>query len=249
MKGKSGQVTIFIIIAIIIVALVALIFILRKDIEIPGITGGEIQPRSFLQTCLEDKIQEGTKLISEQGGSINPIFYKEFKFENEESYTNISYLCYAQDYYSPCVNQQPMLISHIEDEIKTYISSDVRSCFIELVESLEGQSYEVSDRYNGFDVELGERKIMININAELTLRKQEESSRQEDFEIGFPSRLYDLVIVTQRIINKEVLNCDFDVVEHSQLYPEYEIEKSSASEFSKMYTIRYKNSPEFIRFA
>ncbi len=57
MKDRKGQVTIFIIIAVIIVSIIALFFLLRGDI-VPGVGGkAETNPNIFLSSCLEEKIK------------------------------------------------------------------------------------------------------------------------------------------------------------------------------------------------
>ena len=72
---KRGQVTIFVIIAIVIVvAAIGMYFIY------PQITGTSISssPTEFIQDCLEDEIEENVEKISLKGGSLNPVFYSEY---------------------------------------------------------------------------------------------------------------------------------------------------------------------------
>ena len=56
---KKGQLTIFIIVGIMIIASMALFFVSRAG-RIPGIGGGssEANSNSFLNTCLEGSIRE-----------------------------------------------------------------------------------------------------------------------------------------------------------------------------------------------
>ncbi len=202
-KKCRGQVTIFIIIAIMIIGGVLLFFIFREKI-IPGMsTHPEKNPGTFLESCSEDKIREALSLLSSQGGSINPILYKKFRFEDESDFTNISYLCYTQNYYIPCINQEPLLIQHLKKELKDYISEDISDCFDKLTASLNKQGYTTDAKYRGFDIELMERKIMINIDAEITLTKSGETSTQNDFRVVIPSRFYDSALVAQEIVSQE----------------------------------------------
>ena len=250
-KNHSAQVTIFIIVGIIIISAVALVLILRSDILPDFGGGGETNPQSFLETCLEDKLNEGVRIISEHGGNINPVLYKRFKFEGETSYTNISYLCYTQNYYVPCVNQEPMLMKHIKEEIHDYIAQDVSACFNELKDSLENQGYRIDEpnsNYNGFDVELAEKKIIINIDGELTLTKTEQTTKQQDFKIIIPSRLYEIAFVVQEIVSQEATNCEFDL-DYIRFYSDYDINKINTLDSSEIYVVTDKKSLNRFNFA
>jgi len=247
---RGAQVTIFIIVGIIIISAVVLFLIFRSDVisDITG-SGREANPKSFLEVCLEDKINEGVRIISEHGGSINPVLYRTFKFSDEDKYTNISYLCYTQNYYVPCVNQEPMLMNHIKKEIQDYIAVDVASCFDELKGSLENQGYLLSGPgYSGeFDVGLTEKKIIINIDGELTLTKSGETIRQEGFKIIIPSRLYETAFVVQEIVSQEARFCKFDYLNYMQNYPEFKIIPFSVEDI-EIYRVKHKDSPYFFKF-
>ncbi len=246
---KGGQVTIFIIVGIIIIGIIALFFLFRGGVQIPGVgVGEETNPPSFLESCIEEKVREAVNIISFQGGYINPSLYKSFKFENEDLPVNISYLCYNPNDYSPCVNQEPILIKHLNGEIYNYISEDVGNCFDSLTSSLDKQGYEVNPEYREFEIELKEGQIIINIDGEITLTKSGETTKQEDFEIAIPSRFYDLSLVVQEIINKEVTSCEFSHYDMS-IYREFDINKYRTADSSVIYKVKNEDSEEEFRFA
>ncbi len=248
-KNKRGQISIFIIAGIIIVAGIVFFFLLRGNVA-PKIGGWqEINMNSFLDSCVGDKIKEAVEIIGLQGGHINNPLSKEFKFEGEEVFRKISYLCYNQNYYLPCVNQEPMLIQHLKKEIEDYISKDVENCFKDLTSSLEKQNYVVDAKYKGFEVELIPKKIIINLDGEIILTKAEETSRQEDFKIITPSRFYDLAIVVQEITSQEARFCNFEYLGYMMFYPQWKITKLSASDSTIIYTVEHKDSKEKFRFA
>ena len=248
---KRGQVTIFIIVGIVIIGIVALFFLFRSGVVIPGIgEKPEKNPNIFLQSCIEDKVKEAVEIISSQGGYINNSLNKTFLFKDETSPTDISYLCYNQNDYLPCINQEPMLIQHLENEMHDYISDDVRNCFNnKLTKSLDKQGYVVDATYRDFEVALMRGKIIIEIDAELTLTKTEETSKQEDFKIIIPSRFYDTALVVREIIKKETEICNFDYGGYMVLYPEWKIDKFVASDSTKIYTIKHKDTAEKFRFS
>ncbi len=111
-RGKRGQVTIFIIIGIIIVAAAFLIYFFYPQIK-STIGIQEKNPLSFIQSCIEDDIKDAAAQVSLRGGSIAPenyIMYDDNKVE---------YLCYTEEFYANCVVQQPMLL----EEQATYTTN------------------------------------------------------------------------------------------------------------------------------
>lgn len=249
-KNRRGQVTIFIIIAVVIVALIATFLILRNNAVIPQIGGQQEQnPASFLQSCMEKKVEEATKLISSQGGYVNNPLNKTFKFTNENSAADISYLCYTLDYYVPCVNQEPMLIQHLKKEVKDYISDDVKNCFDELTASLNQQGYTVDSKYNGFDIGLTEGRLEVLIDGKISLTKTGATSNYENLNISFQSKFYDTALVVQEIVSQEARFCNFEYIGYMLLYPQWEISKLRTSDSTIIYTVQNKNSLDAFRFA
>lgn len=245
--GKKGQVTIFIIIGIVIVSAVVLFFVIQGGVKIPGIGTGEKNPNSFLESCLEDSIKEATRTLSLHGGYIEPELYKNFKFENEDP-MKIGYLCYTPEDYIQCVNQEPMLIKHLKEEIYDYIYDDVKNCFNSLTSSLDSQGYAVDTNYRNFEIDLNDNDIIVNIDAEVTLTKSGETTTQENFEVAVQSKFYELVSVAQEIVNKETINCEFNVADIGS-YPEFDINKHKTADSSIIYTIKHEDSDEEFRFA
>jgi len=121
---KRGQVTIFLIIGIVLLAVVVIFFFLNKQ-DILNPNQIEVNQKEFLQTCMEERITETVNLIAIQGGSINPTLKKTYDLEDGLGKKNISILCYNQNFYTPCINQEPMLVNHVRDEIEKNISQDV----------------------------------------------------------------------------------------------------------------------------
>lgn len=247
---KKGQVTIFIIIAVIIIAAIALFFVFRSGV-IPGVGGPahEITPAPFLDTCLRDKTREGIEIISLQGGYINNPLHIRFMFEEEGVYRNISYLCYTSNYYIPGDNKQPMLIQHLKSEVENYISEEVEFCFNELVSSIKDQGYEVDSQYDGFDVELMPGRVVTEIYGEISSTKTGETSKQEDFRIITNSKFYDLSLVVHEIVSQEARFCNFEYLGYMLTYPKFKIDYFRVQDASIIYTVEHVDTNERFRFA
>ncbi len=247
--GK-GQITIFIIVGLLIVAGIALFFLFRT--EITSKIGGKTETNfnSIMSTCIESKMRQVSKELAINGGYPNNKLSINFLFTEDGNYKNITYLCYTQNNYKPCINQHPALLLDLQKGIKNGISSDVGECFDEMISSLESQGFEATQKYDGFDVELNPKKIVINVDAKITLRKSGETSTQQDFKVPVSSRLYEISQVAQEILDQESLFCYFEETGFSLAYPDFTLDTFNlASEATKIYTIKHKDSDEKFRFA
>ena len=240
---KRGQVTIFIIVGILVVATIVLFFLFRQGI-IPGIPGVKDEnPEASLDSCIEGKIKETIEVISLQGG------YVENTLGLVLDGKNISFLCYTDNYYLPCINQEPVLIQHLKKEIKKGISMDVKNCFDSLTNSLSKKGYAVDADYRDFEIILAPGRVIVDIDAELSLTKANEFSKEENFVVAVPSRIYDLGIVAQEIVAQEAKWCNFETVGFMLLYNDFNIKKFETGELNTVYTITHKKTGEEFKFA
>lgn len=125
-RQKKGQITIFVIIAILLISGIILFFVFRTQITPQKGESVETNINLFLSSCLNDNIQERIKLLAIQGGYAEPTG-KDFMFNDEGVSKKIPYLCYAQESGSLCINQEPMLMEHLKNEMKDYLANDIRN--------------------------------------------------------------------------------------------------------------------------
>lgn len=243
-KDIRGQITIFIIIGILIISIIVLFLLFRKGVvpEVPG-TGTEENPNTFLESCIKDKLEENIRIISANGGYIENKLH--LNLDNEK----ISFLCYTDNYYTPCINQEPMLIQHLKEEIKNSVANDVRSCFDKMAENLDKKGYSVNAKYNNFDVNLIPKKVVIDIYAELTLTKSGETTNKENFRIVLPSVIYDLAVVSQEIVSQEAKYCNFESLGFMILYPEFKIDRFKTGDLNTIYTVTHRKTEDKFKFA
>lgn len=246
--NKKGQLTIFIIVGVIIVVGVGVFFLFRQGL-IPNLGGSkEINPNSFLKSCLEEKVEEGVNILEHQGGSISPLLSKKFRFDEDDRFWNITYLCYTQQFYESCVNQEPILIRHLENEMNEYIHEEVTSCLDALENSLLKQSYEVTTDYRDIGVDFVSKKMRLNIDGEIVLSKNDEESKIKNLKLEFPTIIYDLAIVAQEIVAQESRNCYFSHTGYMLMHPEYGIDIFRVED-TEIYTVRLRDSSHKFRLA
>jgi hypothetical protein len=240
-KGKKGQVTIFIIIGIIIVAVALLIYSFYPKIRTTlGIE--ESTPQSYIQFCVEDKLRETVDILSKQGGSMNPELYI---LDGEK----IEYLCYINEYYRPCVIQQPLLKKHIELELKNELENVVDECFNSLKRSYENKGYNVNMQTGIKKFELLPNRIVSTFDYPLTLSKGEVQRYDSFFVMLENNNLYELVAITSSILEWEATYGDADPRMYMVYYPELKVESISRRSGERIYILTHRESGDKFQFA
>jgi hypothetical protein len=237
----------FIIFGIIIVAIIALFFVFHPQLSPFNKTSPETS-EAYLKNCLEDNLKNTLQKIFQQGGYINNSLDRKFKFSDEEEFTDISYLCYNKNNYLPCINQEPMLIQHLEEEINNEMAKQVEKCVQDLKDNLNENNGE-KIIYNGFEVKMFPKKIILDFNMSLILEQTGERTLQENFEIVYPTRFYDLAIVVQEIVSQEARFCHFESQGFNLLYPEFKIKSVKTPQLDKIYRVTNTFSGEDFKFA
>lgn len=237
-KNKKAQVTIFIIVAILIVAFAVLMFFVYPSIRSPSVSS---TPTGFIQNCLQEELKDISKEISLNGGSANPSLY--FAYQGDK----IEYLCYTNEYFKKCVVQQPMLKQNMEQEIKKQISQKVDSCFSDLKKDYENKGYKFSLTKNDFEVIIEPKRINLEINYPLTISK-ESSNKYNKFNVIVNSNLYNLILISKRVIDWEARYGNADITSYMNYYPWLRAEKIIMSEGTKIYILTDKDSGEKLQF-
>ncbi len=240
--GRKGQVTIFIIIAVIIVALVFLVYSFYPQIK-TNFGFGEKTPQAYIQACIEENIKDAAANLSLQGGSLAPENY--ILYENSK----VEYLCYTEEYYKTCIVQQPMLKQHIESEIENDIKEEVKTCFDSLEESYRNRGYNVNLKRGVTNIELLPQKIVSAFNSSLVLTKSGNSEKYDSFRIVLNNNLYELVGITDSILEWEATYGDAETTVYMDYYHNLKVEKKKQSDGSTVYIITDRNTENKFQFA
>ena len=238
---KRGQITIFIIIGIMIVALGILIFLFFPQIK-TGLGISTNNPQLFIQNCMEEKVESVVEILSLNGGSANPENY--FLFEDEK----IEYLCYTGEFYIPCVMQQPLLKQHIENEIKNEINGEKKACFDSLKKNFESLGYSVTSVEGETKVELLPERIVVSFGNDLTLSK-DDSERYDDLRVVLNNNLYELVSITNSILNMEARYGDSETTTYMNYYHDLKVEKLKQTDGTTIYILTERDKENKFQFA
>jgi len=154
--NQRGQITIFVILALILIVGIIFIFLLIREPEVEIVS--EQNPQAYIEGCTRDAVEEALELVMLNAGDIEPkgsVLYHG---------RNVSYLCYNRNYYGACINQKPLLIEHIEDEINVYIKPRISNCFQVLEPTLKPRYEGEMEEYLNLDTKLTSKGVEVYIN-------------------------------------------------------------------------------------
>lgn len=211
---KRGQVAIFVIIAIVIVSVVI------TFLAYPRLSANltELNPNSYMKTCIEPDVRQAIEIMNKQGGYLEPthsLLYED---------TEIQYLCYSSENYLPCLVQQPLLKQHMEGELQEIVEPRARQCLNDLKEEYESRGYSVSLTEGEASVSFVPGSILIETNSEMSVSR-EDTRNYNSFKMSIGSEMYDLVMLSTNIVQFESTLGDSEVTLYMQYYPDIKIEK------------------------
>jgi hypothetical protein len=240
MRNKRGQITIFVIIAVIVVALALLIFIL-----IPGIRENREKtsnPQQYIDFCVREELESNIEKISLQGGQMEPEGYFTY------NYIPIKYLCYTNEPYTAGVVQESNLKSSIEKEISNSIQEAVDECFTLLKEDYEERGYIVEMNKRVIETKLFPKVIVSSLGYSVTIEK-DDVVNYEDFDIIVNNNLYELLNVVDIIINQEVLMGPVYPEQLMMYYPNLIVKENLREDYTKIFTIEDREKGNKFQFA
>ncbi len=235
---KRGQIAVFVIIALVIAGIVLAIFLFPRI----GIFVTDVNPNAFLKDCIEQDLDDFIIELSKQGGYSNPDNY--LTYEDEK----IQYLCYTAENYEPCIVQQPLLVSHVQNEIENFIQPRARQCVEDLKNRYENQGYDVRTTSGSINVSIIPDKIMIDFLSPMTISKESSETFQK-FSVRKDSKWYGLLLTATSIIDFESTLGNSETSLYLQYYPDLKIEKIKRDGGSTIYRLSNVVTKEEFTFA
>jgi len=185
---KKGQVTIFIIIAIIIVGAVAAFFALRDSLNTGGIPASIEPIHTNIISCLEDTSEEGLVYLSLHGG------YYEVPKE-----TSILYFTEDIPYYYLNSKKYVPSIETVEEELEKYVSENLDKCLD--LDIFREQGFNITERIPSISTAINEENIIIKMVYPLLIEKGRTKTQLKDFKIELDSNLKILLDASKEVVN------------------------------------------------
>ncbi|HTY43782.1 MAG TPA: hypothetical protein VMC80_00890 [Patescibacteria group bacterium] len=205
--NKRGQVTIFIIIAIIIVAAVGVFFIVRSQQQTAKVPAS-IQPayQAFL-SCLQDDALSGVSILESNGGYITlPKFeagssYMPFSSQLNAFGSPIPYWYYVSG--NNIERQQVPTKSQMEQQLGSYIDGKIRNC---VLNDYYQQGFHIDLGEPNTKVSIGTNQISIDLSMNMNINKESDSAVISDHKVTIASPLGDLYNSALKIYDYENKN-------------------------------------------
>ena len=189
---KKGQITYFLLFAIIIVIAAGFIFYLinskkAEDVKTPL----DVQPlRQFVESCVRDVGKDAVVFISEHGGYYNlpNPYYSAFSLD-------IPYYFYQNIPFNPTKEQ-------VEKQLSDYMNDNLFFCLRNFVDF----------RKLGYDLEIGDiktktgivpAKVVFDLNIPIKLKRENIISNLETFRVELENIGIDKIINVNSLILKE----------------------------------------------
>jgi hypothetical protein len=207
MQNKRGQLTVFVILAIIIVAAVGLYFLLRGTLTSVSIPAS-LQPTytSFL-SCLEDDTNTGVGLLESQAGYIYlpsvelGSHYYPFNSQLDFLGTSVPYWYYVSG--NRIQKEQVPTKSAMEKQLERFINERIRACSFQ---AYYGQGVVVSMEEPYSDVTINDDSIDVNLAMDMTLEKGNDTVRVQNHDKTVVSNLGTLYDSALRVYDSEQKN-------------------------------------------
>ena len=241
MKNK-GQVTIFVIIGIIIVAAIVMLFFVDTN-KISSRGQDFDNPESYVDNCIKERAQIVIKEMLAGGGFLNA--NDTMMYQGKE----ITYLCKNINNFEPCINQRAVYLGQVEKELEKNIKDDVEQCFASMKQEFVRKNYEFNSGAITIDAKLKPAIVEIVTSSDVSISKNGYSKTFSKFETFVPSVIYDLGFIANEIVAQEAQWCYFSNDGFMTLYPNYDIRVNLLDETTKIYTIMDKNTKDKLMMA
>jgi len=226
-NSKHSQVTVFIIIAIVLITLTTVFFVLKDNLKISNKDFPEItQIDSIIQECSEQRTIDAIRLIGLQGGYIT--------LSEKYLETNISDIAYG------LYNREKTLLSknQIENEIEHYIEITLPFC----INEDDFPDLNITQKKAQAKVKINQDSVEVSTKLPIAVSKQESSfTINRNYESEIPIRLGKIYDTADEIIEKQLQEPEYiDLTYLTSL--EYNVVMIPFNDNILIYTITDDNS-------
>jgi len=203
-KNSNGQLTIFIILAVILVAGIALYFFARQDVFVSEIPA-EFEPiyNTFL-SCLQDNAKSGIDILETQAGYIElPEFepgssFMPFSSQLDFLGNPIPYWYYVSGNNFP--KEQIPSKSDMQKQLANYINGKIQRCRFD---NYYDEGFAINFGEGGTSVVIGSGRVDIVLERDLTISKGNESVVVSSHRISVNSELGNLYDSARKVYDYE----------------------------------------------
>lgn len=231
--NKKGQLSLFVIIAIVVVSGILVFFFVIK----PNYIFDSADSTGF-EGCINDAVTLGIEELGINGGFVTPEFSYPYGGEN------FVYLCYTNEYYKTCTVQRALLKESFEGELEKHLREKIDFCYSSSLDELRAQGNEVTGGEITYEINFEPGSVVTSINAPTAIGSQSFKK----FNIKTNSHVYEMVMLATSIIQNEAHYGDYEVTAAMILQPDFTVRKMEQGEGTKLYVIEselFRNKFQF----
>jgi len=193
LKSTRSQITIFIIIAILLVVAIGIVFVVKDSLNPVEINPqiGSDNVGDFVTNCLKITAEKGIVVIGRQGGYYNvpalSVSYTGNDSEPEKYFTNLGNIRVPYYWDGVSLDNLPSQ-EQIEEQLSVYVRDNLDRCI---------NDFDIF-KQKGFDVEKGiinasakiyEEKVIVSLDYPITITKGESTQTKKIYSAEIPIRL------------------------------------------------------------
>ena len=224
MKNR-GQVSVFVIVAIVIVAAIVVFFLWVQPTYLSEVGG-----RLGFEGCVEDAVEQAIGELGPRAGFVNPGFT--YLYGGEE----FTYLCYTAEYYETCTVQVPFLKNVFDEQMEVLIRGKVDACYENSIDDLRAQGRDVVAGVVDYDVLIEHGVVRVEIEAPTSVGSQSFSR----FNVMVNSPIYEMLMIATSILQFESSLGDSDTDSLMLYYPDYIVSKLKRGDGTTVYVLEHK---------
>ena len=252
MENKKGQVTLFVILGIVIVAVIVLLIAFRRDIIPKAGTQENIDAAmnnidKGIRECLANSADDPLRRMGLQGGYLTT---PEGSYRLWDS-NPISYLCYNQAGVETCTNRF-LTRAKMEEQLAEVIKNNLANCLdiegfadvgiIKTIKVIPGDKMDLK-------VEVARESVNLELDYRIEVKGSEASRVKDKFEVVIRSPLGELYDVSQDILDAETTIGRFDLLTYMlQKMSAYTIQMQKPYP-DKIYQIKLREKDYVFQFA
>ncbi|MEK6859836.1 MAG: hypothetical protein AABX54_03405 [Nanoarchaeota archaeon] len=234
-KSKA-QVTVFIIIAILVVGGIAAYFILSKG---KGNTQTSLDVKSikaYIDQCIKDSADESVYFIALQGG-----YYDKPVLSKYYLYNNIPYYWISRDKISNVPT-----IAVVEEEIGKYIDDNVVYCVNDFnIFKESGYEFEIGEIKS--TVKLSDKDLQVDINYLVAITKEEKTTRYDKFDYSVNTKFKSAYDSADLIIQEQKKNPEYiplTYIADLSIKKDFKFETVNLDDNTVLYTLIYNKDSD-----
>lgn len=208
---KRGQVSIFVIIAIVILAGAGVYFLARGNFGVSGVPASLEPVFNYYSECIKEETKTAIELAGSQGGYVEvPAYVPGSDYAPFSSQLNFLGFPVPYWYYisgNGLIKEQAPSKSDIERGIAGYIEERVRDCKFD---NFYSQGFDIKLNEPSVSVRINDESVDVSVDSGLVVSKGSDSASRSEHKVSVSSKLGKFYGIARKIYEKEKSDAIFD---------------------------------------